>query len=172
MTRRRVIVLAALLTIVGGSMITYTARAQIGGKGRSFDRRAKQALDAIDKKYEIDEDGDFKIIDAYEDGRSQIIFVNSATEMFGDMEVREVWAPIMVTNENLSAQVANDLLRDSDKMKIGGWVLQQVAGGAAVVFKAKVAAEAAAKADVMAAMIVKVSLDELQERKEKIEVKL
>jgi hypothetical protein len=160
MTRRRATVLAALLVIVAGAMMTYSVSAQIGGKGRSFYRRAKQALDAIDKKYEIDEDGDFKIIDAYEDGRSQIIFVNSATEMFGDMEVREVWAPIMVTEENLSAQVANDLLRDSDRMKIGGWVLQQVAGGDAVVFKAKVAAEMPAELLGNVILVVGVTADE------------
>jgi hypothetical protein len=153
--------LAALLAIFGGAMISYTARAQIGGKkGPSYDRRAQQALDAIDKKYEIDDDGDFRIIDAYDDGRSQIIYVNSATEMFGDVEVREVWGPIMVIKEDLSADVANNLLRASDRTKIGGWVLQQVADGEAVAFKAKIAADADPKVLGNVILVVGVTADE------------
>ena len=58
---------------------------------RNPDSRVEKALKKLGLKYEVDEDGDFKLVFAVEDNRS-------TTETLGKMEIREVWSPIANTN--------------------------------------------------------------------------
>ncbi|KAF5292105.1 hypothetical protein FQR65_LT20326 [Abscondita terminalis] len=54
---------------------------------------AKQ-LKALGYEYEVDEDGDYKLLMATgdDDERSQIVFVRSAVETYGNLRVRELWS--------------------------------------------------------------------------------
>ena len=55
------------------------------------DARIKAALDRKNVDYEIDDDGDFRIIFPTDDdgNRTQLVFVNSAVEKYGDkLEIR------------------------------------------------------------------------------------
>lgn len=98
-------------------------------------------LDDLDYTYTVDEDGDYKLTFEVEGGRTQLAYVISSVEKFGDFQVREVWAPAYrAPNDQFPVAVANRLLEDSHSSKLGGWVKQ----GNMAVFVVKVAADATA----------------------------
>jgi len=106
---------------------------------RSADPSIAKQLDGLEYKYEVDDDGDYKLAFNMDNGRSQLAFVISAVESFGEMKVREVWAPAYrAINGEFPVDVANRLLEDSQSSKLGGWVKH----GDTAVFVVKLAADA------------------------------
>jgi hypothetical protein len=73
--------------------------------------------------YEVDEDGDYRIVYGWErEGRSQTVYVAGRTNPLGGTEVREVFAPVMrVPGGGFDRAVANRLLRDSQERVVGAW---------------------------------------------------
>ncbi len=83
--------------------------------------RAK--LEAQSLGYEVDEDGDFRIVVGWrQEGRSQLVFVSGQPNPLGDSTVREVFSPAArVPADGFSAEQANRLLRDSQENVLGAW---------------------------------------------------
>jgi len=90
---------------------------------RTPDESVKARLEARGLKYEIDADGDFKLVYSFEeDKRSQIVFISGAAESVGDYKVREVFAPAArVKRDRIDGDVALELLAKSRNNKIGAW---------------------------------------------------
>lgn len=80
-------------------------------------------LDAQGVRYERDEDGDFRVVFAWQqEQRSQIAFVSGAAHALGDSAVREVFSPAArVPEGGFTAEQADMLLRDSQRNILGGW---------------------------------------------------
>ncbi len=141
-----------LSVLVGLVLCVQLAPAQIGNSGarpqtpaRQADPRVKAALDRLGIKYEVDRDGDYKLIRNVPDSsRTQLVFIDSKTySLDGIGEIREIWAPAMRSTTPFPASVANRLLRNSFQMKLGAW---EIYGGSRAsaymaVFSAKVGAE-------------------------------
>jgi hypothetical protein len=106
------------------------------------DDRVRKALDSEEIKYEVDKEGDFKVVFDIGEGRSQVAFVNSNTETFHGIEIREVWSVGLVGDGQLSAEVANSLLARNATYKLGGWEIVQQAGKVLAIFKVCVSASA------------------------------
>jgi hypothetical protein len=126
---RRTLVIALALLLTTGPLRAGDADPAI----------AKQLKD-LEYEYEVDEDGDYKLLMAVGDtGRSQIVFVRSAVESYGKQRIREIWSyAYKAPGETLPALVANRLLEASNALILGGWVKQS---GAAV-YVAKISADA------------------------------
>ncbi len=106
---------------------------------RSADTSIAQHLDGLKYQYQVDEDGDYRLTFEMENGRTQLAYVISAVEKYGDFQVREVWAPAYRGADGaFPVAVANRLLDDSNASKLGGWVKQ----GDMAVFVVKLAADA------------------------------
>lgn len=108
------------------------------------DPRVKAALDKAGLKYEVTTDGDFKVLMRFDDTRTQIILINSNTEKLKEtnLEIREVYSAAYKTNGNLPPEVANQLMKDSQKRKIGAWELISMSNGTSMaIFNAKVGAD-------------------------------
>jgi len=89
------------------------------------DPQVKQQLDSLDYTYEVDEDGDYRMVFDMENERTQLVFVRSAVETYGSHRVREIWSPgYKSTSPQFPALIANRLLEDSNDSKLGGWVKQ------------------------------------------------
>jgi len=82
-----------------------------------------QRLDAQGVRYERDEDGDFRVVFAWQqEDRSQIAFVSGSAHALGDTSVREVFSPAApVPAGGFSATQADMLLRESQRNILGGW---------------------------------------------------
>ncbi|WP_305805173.1 YbjN domain-containing protein [Stenotrophomonas sp. YIM B06876] len=106
------------------------------------DRVVGRLLDALKYEYEVDEDGDYKLVYAVGEGRTQLVFVRSSVETFGNHHIREVWSPAYRSpGPQFPAPVANRLLEDANTSKLGGWVKQ----GETAMFVVKIDADASAE---------------------------
>jgi len=105
----------------------------------SVDARIATQLKNLDFNYEIDEDGDYKMVFDMDEGRSQLVFVRSSVETFGSHAIREIWSPgFRAESDPFPAKVASRLLEDSQESKLGAWVKQRDAA----MFVVKIDAEA------------------------------
>jgi hypothetical protein len=153
--KRTILTLSCLL------LFTQIALAQVGTSAKKppADARVKAALDEIGYKFELDTNNDYKLmpIQTEQDGttadgkpkwRSQLVYVNSNTEKYGTLEIREVLAPAFLSNGPLSAAVANRLLRENNSVKLGSWRLVVINSGEnAGKYLAMYAAQIAADSD-------------------------
>ena len=85
------------------------------------DLHIKNLLDELGLNYAIGDDRDFKLEFQYDSGRSQVLFVNSTTEEYKNMEIREVWSFAHKEETPLPGWMANKLLESSDNAKWGAW---------------------------------------------------
>lgn len=119
---------------------------------RAADPHVARQLEALGYTFEVDEDGDYKMVFTLAEGRTQVVFVRSPVEAYGTLRVREIWSPgLSVDGNAFPAAVANRLLSDSNEAKIGAWVKQ---GGIAMyVVKIDAAASTEQLSDAIAAAI-------------------
>ncbi|MET0655659.1 MAG: hypothetical protein ABWX88_06560 [Pseudoxanthomonas sp.] len=90
------------------------------------DAGIKAQLAGLGYEYEVDDDNDFKLVfEVGDEGRSQIVYVLSAVETYGEHSVREVWSPAYESpTDDFPGPVANRLLDASNNAKLGAWVKQ------------------------------------------------
>jgi hypothetical protein len=145
---------------------TLPASAQLGGSSSSasFDERVKTALDQEGWSYEIDEDGDFKmIVNFSSEGRTQLVWVISRTLEAQGMEVREVWSPVY---NSASGEIPSDIamwgLERSWDQIIGSLATD---GQGTVYFVAKVDADAPAEVLSKVIRVAASTGDELEKEK-------
>jgi hypothetical protein len=106
--------------------VLATAIACAPGQARAADATIESLLTQADTPYEIDKDGDYKVVIEWtKEKRSQLVYVGGTPETFADMPVYDVFAPALATGEGgLSAEDANELLKASGNLKLGAWELR------------------------------------------------
>ena len=132
---------APLLAVVFGFTMCGPAQAQDQAKTKTpADAGIKAQLDQLDYEYEVDDDNDYKLVFKIGDeGRSQIVYIRSPVETYGEHRVREIWSPAYKSpTDDFQALIANRLLEDADTKKLGGWVKQDQYA----IFVVKIAADA------------------------------
>lgn len=135
--RRISILFAALLS-------TAAIAAEPAKPANEPDPRVKKQLEELDYEYEIDTDGDYQLTFAVEgkDKRSQLVFVRSPVQTFGEHTVREIWSPgYKSKDKDFPAEVANRLLVATHASKLGAWAKQDEYA----VFVVKLRADASTK---------------------------
>lgn len=107
------------------------------------DASVEKRLDAMGTKYEVDSDGDYKIVVSWQkEQRSQIVFVSGKTEEVNGLVIREIFAPAaIVADHDIGGKQALALLEASGQTKLGSWEIR----GGVVYFVAKVLDSASAK---------------------------
>ena len=86
------------------------------------DSRVSSALDALDIPYECDPStGRFEVLVQLKEGRSQTVFINSATNKFLGIELREISSAALDSDGPFDARTTNLLLRDNSEMVHGDW---------------------------------------------------
>lgn len=119
------------------------AVAQIGAAATKGDSRVQRLLDQANIKYTIDDDGDYRLVFRYDDERTQLLFVNSRTERFQKMEIREVWsAGYQNAKGDIPQDVAMNLLRHNAKIKLGAWQVVESGGKDIALFCIQIDADA------------------------------
>ena len=85
------------------------------------DLRIKTLLDELEVSYEIDKDADYKLEREIGNDRTQVIYINSNTEEYEHLEIREVWSFAHMEETPLPGWMANKLLESSSTIKWGSW---------------------------------------------------
>lgn len=134
---RRILALGACLSLLAGLPAHAQDKDKEGGSPGTPDPVMKTMLDELKLKYDIGPQGDFKLIFDVGEGRSQLVFVQSATEEYGGSKIREIWSPALKVKGDLDAKLANQLLKDSQERKIGGWQLMTLGEDNLIVYAIK-----------------------------------
>jgi hypothetical protein len=86
------------------------------------DPRVSSALDELDIPYQFHPaTGRFEILCQLEHGRSQTVFIHSATNKFLGIELREISSPALESDGPFDARTTNLLLRDNAELFHGDW---------------------------------------------------
>ncbi|MCU1062706.1 hypothetical protein [Stenotrophomonas maltophilia] len=105
------------------------------------DKAVARHLDKLGYTYEVDEDGDYRMVFDVEGDRTQMVYARSSVEDFGTHNIREIWSPAYsAKTKQFPVAVANRLLEDSQDAKMGGWVKQDTTA----MFVVKIDADATA----------------------------
>lgn len=117
---------------------------------------ADPALDALLKAaqipFEVDEDGDYKIVyDWSTEKRSQLVYVSGTIEELSGVRLYEVFSPALVADgEGIDPALAKRLLGENARFKFGAWE----ASGNTLYFGGKIAAgTSAAQFETLVAVI-------------------
>ena len=124
--------LAALLAVVAAGSATTTH-----AEGPSLaDSRVARLLTEAGLSYAVDDEGDYRLSSALDDGRSQVAWVASATARVGDLEVRDLWSIAYRSTGQVPQEVANGLLQANARQTLGAWQVQRSGEEYLVVFSA------------------------------------
>lgn len=133
--KKMVVVLIATLVC-----LAPLASAQVGAK-KAGDPRVEKILKEADLKYTVDGDGDFRLSNDVGDGRTQLVWILSNTSELGTLEIRQIWSIAYRSKTPFSARVANRLLEENSKVKLGSWQVRKMGDDYVAVFSAQIAAD-------------------------------
>lgn len=106
------------------------------------DPRVRRRLDAAGLKYEITDTGNFRLGYRIDEERTQVVFINSETSNYLNLEIRDVWSVAYKCHGAMSQKIANYLLLQNGLLKIGAWHAQQNDEGETyAIFQAQVSAD-------------------------------
>lgn len=100
------------------------------------DQRIKKALDELDVKYMIDDDGDYANTIYEAEGRSQLVYVVSETDSIEGFEIRDIFS-YAVRDKAPTLEMTSDLMRTSNKSLIGAF---EMTSGGNILYIAKIPA--------------------------------
>lgn len=135
----RPIGLAILMTIALMSVKPMTsAQPEINAVG---DARVRTALEELNLKYQVSQQGNFTVGMRLPNGRKQFAWIISDTEADGNLETREIVSPVYLSNRPLSPEIADELRKDNSTKKLGTWQSLTQNKRTLAVFAAKIPAE-------------------------------
>lgn len=87
------------------------------------DKSVEARLEARGTSFEVDQDGDYKILIRYTDeNRTQLVFVAGKTHAVSGLVIREVFSPAAILSKSgFDGAKALELLGSSRRQKIGAW---------------------------------------------------
>lgn len=150
--------------IMGLSFLTVLgyAHAQIGAK-KEHDERVEALLNQAKLKFVIDDNGNFKLINEFSNGRSHIVFINSETQKYVHLEIREVWAVGFISDGQITPGVMRKMLKQNNELKLGSWKIRTVGDKEIAIFYVHIAADTDRSALAAALRLVSEAADELED---------
>lgn len=134
-------------------------------KNNEPDPRVAQALDQLEIKYEVEGNGDYKIVFALDGERSQIGYIRSRTIEFADFELREILSLGLRSLGPFDARTCNILLEQNAQTKVGAWiVVNDEDDDHLAIFSAKVAADLEGEALLAVISAILATADQMEER--------
>lgn len=124
------------------------------------DARVEAALNKQKIKYEVDKDGDYRVVYDEKGDRTQLVLIYSNTESFGDLKVREIVSVAADSKTPLPREVISALLNENATVKFGAWRVLSDDTGDMVLFAVHLPADASAKQLQSALELVSTAADE------------
>ncbi len=126
------------VTIAVPMMTTINPSTAVAQAAPTPDSRIKDALEKLGLKYEVTKSGNYKVVFRVSDNRTQVITIVSRTEKVEGLEIREIVSPAYATKGDINATIANQLLKDSYRKKLGAWTILQADGDSLALFTSKI----------------------------------
>jgi hypothetical protein len=118
----------------------------VSAQQKEPDIRVKRMLEKLKYKYETTSSGNFKAIFNTENGRSQLLNINSNVYKHLEVEFRELWSPVYLGDAPPSASDMLTLLTINSKRKFGAFEVNELEENGSVkyliCFSAKINANA------------------------------
>ncbi len=105
----------------------------------SQDMRVVENLNKLGFKYDVKDDGSF-LFTIPVGNRTQMIFINSSTNQFEGMEIREIYSVVYQSNQKPNEVQLIQLLLDNSQKKLGAWEMISDNNQFFMVFTAKIPA--------------------------------
>ena len=128
---------------------------------KALDPRVEAALKSQSVTY-VDDDGDFRLIYRLGDGRTQVVWIASATARITKLELRDVWSLAYRGTGQPSPEMTRRLLTENARMVLGAWQVNQSADKFLVVYLAQIPADADAASLQEVVEAVAVSADRIE----------
>ncbi|AGX86385.1 hypothetical protein [Candidatus Symbiobacter mobilis] len=151
-----------MITAIIAGLFCFSTIAGEDKEEKAGDIRIARLLKEQDLKYTVDKDGDFLLYNSAGNDRSQIIFISSDTSELGSLEIREVWAVAYRSKTPLTADIANQLLTQNSKVKLGAWELRKMSNNFVAVFSAKIDANSDGESLLAAILAVTKTADPME----------
>lgn len=133
-----------------GSSSDAPTEASARAKAKGADARVIRALDSEGVKYDVRDNGNVTVVwtvsGSGEQKRTHNTVINSGTQEFGGMEIREVWA-VAYRGARLPRNILAKYLTDNGMKKIGAWqlIVEDDSKDEALVFCIMIPADSSAK---------------------------
>ena len=109
------------------------------------DPRIQTALDKLKYKYTVNGNKAYELTFDLKEKRSQLVFINSTTQTFSKMEMREITSTAYKVKGKIPADQALRLLADNDKRVWGSWRTVEEGDFTYVVYAVQLPADASAE---------------------------
>lgn len=138
-----------------------TATKKAATSTTSADPRVAKALNQTKTKFEVDEDGEYKVTFGIGEIRSQVTFVSSTTDKIYDFEMRGVYSFAAFSETPFPQEITNRLLAQNME-NVSAWAVIKVSNAYAIVNIAYIPADADGKRLSAAIQSVMLLADELE----------
>jgi hypothetical protein len=114
------------MTFARSAAAVLACAAFLAGAAHAADASVEARLDARGVKFEVDADGDYRVMYSYkQENRTQLVFVSGATEQVGGLSIREVFSPAgRVGADGIDGEKALALMAASRGQKLGSWEIE------------------------------------------------
>jgi len=127
------------------------------------DPRVAARLESARLHYVVDEDGDFRVLYERPGGRTQVVWIASATSSAGGLELRDLWSVALRGRGDPPPTLTARLLQQNAARKFGAWQLQRSGEEYLVVLSAAVPADTDGTALLQLVESVMADADEVEE---------
>ncbi|MFT3668329.1 MAG: hypothetical protein QM795_07055 [Pseudoxanthomonas sp.] len=114
------------MTLARSSAAVLACAALLAGTAHAADASVEARLSARGLKFEVDADGDYRVMYSYkQENRTQLVFVSGATEQVSGLSIREVFSPAgRVGADGIDGKKALALMAASRAQKLGSWEIE------------------------------------------------
>jgi hypothetical protein len=92
-----------------------------GGQEVAPDPRILRQLDGQNLRYQVDHDGEFRLVYQLEGKRTHAVWIQSRTEALGGLELRELYAFAYRCTGPVPQDIANRLMTREASARLGSW---------------------------------------------------
>jgi len=114
------------MTFARSSAAVFACAILLAGPAHAADASVEARLNARGLKFEVDADGDYRVMYSYkQENRTQLVFVSGATEQVSGLSIREVFSPAgRVGADSIDGNKALALMAASRAQKLGSWEIE------------------------------------------------
>lgn len=129
-----------ILTVLAFALTSQISFGQLSSS--EGDYRVRKLLNELGYKFEVvtQNENEFRLSFKLDNGRSQVVFIDSETSQYGNFEIREIMSTVYIGKNMLSQNNLYQILKRNSILKIGAFEMIYNGTNYVLRFNAKVSA--------------------------------